>query len=648
MMSGLVQHLWESTVFAACAGLLTLLFRNSRAGVRYWIWFCASLKFLTPFAPLESLGRHVELAPAARRIAAPVFAMAAGEPVRVLAPGGFVAPRGKPGVEWLPETLFAIWACGFAAVVVMRWRDWRRVRAAVRTSVPAGVWQGVEMRAALGLFEPAVAGFRKPVLLVPEGIAERLTPMELETVLAHELCHVRRLDNLTAAIHMLVEALFWFHPAAWWIGARLIQERERACDEEVLRLGSEPATYARAIVNVCKWYAEAPLACMPGVTGGGIQGRIEAIMNGRNGRALNGAKKLILAAAGAAALAIPVVLGIVAGAGSAQVLHAQVPPVQTSTSPEIAPSVAIAAPQRGPRAAPQSATAGRGSSANETQSGRLIVLFFDLDSMTAADEARAQQAAQSFLYNKVQTADQAAVMTAKDGAVKVTSDFTADRSATVAAILGLELASGSGASSGPNLTAIESAARVLSPIAGKKALVYFTDGVASSVDPASLDAQQWQRTMNSLVQAYTAVYAINMRGLSGVTGNVRVEGVASGDAALLEVLSRESQSRGGPALTNLVAGLPGGHAVMEIRPSGERQLLSVPLVGLTGRVDILAQIPNAASGGITANNRAALDASRGSFELSFVLKPGSYVCNVVVAEASTGRAYGETIRFDVK
>jgi len=69
-------------------------------------------------------------------------------------------------------------------------------------------------------------------LLVPEGITNRLPPSQLETVIAHELCHVRLRDNLTVAIHLVVEALFWFHPLVWWIKARLIEEQERACDQE--------------------------------------------------------------------------------------------------------------------------------------------------------------------------------------------------------------------------------------------------------------------------------------------------------------------------------------------------------------------------------------------------------------------------------
>jgi hypothetical protein len=110
---------------------------------------------------------------------------------------------------------------------------------------------------------------------------EKLTPTQLEAVLAHELCHVRRHDNLTSAIHILVEAVFWFHPLAWWIGARLVEERERACDEEVLRLGGDPRDYADAILNICKLYVESPLTCVAGVTGADLKKRIEAIMTNR-------------------------------------------------------------------------------------------------------------------------------------------------------------------------------------------------------------------------------------------------------------------------------------------------------------------------------------------------------------------------------
>ena len=60
--------------------------------------------------------------------------------------------------------------------------------------------------------EPGVFGIFRPVLVLPDGIADRLTAAELHGVLAHELYHVGRHDNLTAVVHRLVEAIFWFYP----------------------------------------------------------------------------------------------------------------------------------------------------------------------------------------------------------------------------------------------------------------------------------------------------------------------------------------------------------------------------------------------------------------------------------------------------
>jgi beta-lactamase regulating signal transducer with metallopeptidase domain len=117
------------------------------------------------------------------------------------------------------------------------------------------------------LFEPAVVGIFKPVLLLPSGIAERMTAEQLQAILIHEFSHIRRRDNLAGTVYMAAETLFWFYPLVHWIGKHLIEERERAGDEEVLRLGHEPLTYAEGILSICKSYIEAPLRCLCGVTG---------------------------------------------------------------------------------------------------------------------------------------------------------------------------------------------------------------------------------------------------------------------------------------------------------------------------------------------------------------------------------------------
>src|SRR5437899_9056139 len=105
---------------------------------------------------------------------------------------------------------------------------------------------------------------------------------------------------------MIVEAIFWFHPLVWWIGAKLVEERERACDEDVLRLGSEPRVYAEGILNVCKHYLQSPLSCVAGVTGSNLKKRIEAIMSTRIVSKLNFPRKVALAVLGITAVTTPI------------------------------------------------------------------------------------------------------------------------------------------------------------------------------------------------------------------------------------------------------------------------------------------------------------------------------------------------------
>ena len=110
---------------------------------------------------------------------------------------------------------------------------------------------------------------------------------------------------------MLVETAFWFHPMVWWIGKCMVEERERACDEEVLRMLAEPRVYADAILSVCKLYVESPLVCVSGVSGANLRKRIEEIMANRPVFTLNAGGKLLLAAGGAVAMIVPVAIGVV-------------------------------------------------------------------------------------------------------------------------------------------------------------------------------------------------------------------------------------------------------------------------------------------------------------------------------------------------
>ncbi len=165
--------------------------------------------------------------------------------------------------------------------------------------------------------EPGIFGISRPVLLWPAAMRGQVSEAHIESIVEHELCHVRRRDNLTAMVHMLVEALFWFHPFVWWIGGRLVEDRERACDEAVVESGRERRVYAESILKVCEFCVESPLPCVPGVSGADLKRRIAMIMSHRAVRPIGVGRKLLLVAACCLAISAPMVSGALRGQKSA-------------------------------------------------------------------------------------------------------------------------------------------------------------------------------------------------------------------------------------------------------------------------------------------------------------------------------------------
>ncbi len=331
--AALLNHLWQSTLLVLIAWLVTLTLRNNQARTRYWVWMIGSVKFLIPVSLLINAAelfrtslvapiRSSALTTAMEQVTRP-FPQTASIAITDYCDkaSAVVAYHFNP----LPVILLVVWLCGFLAVVISWARAWNRIRRAVYSSSQVTLLGKVPVLASSQLLEPAVFGIFRPVLLLPEVLNSRLSESQLDTIVAHEMCHIRRRDNLSAAIHMIVQAAFWFHPLVWWIKSRLIEERERACDEGVLQSGAEAQVYAESILNVCKFCVESPLACTSGVSGSNLKQRIVRIMTKQIARELDFSRKLLLSMAGIAVLAIPIILGL---AHTAQV-HAQ----STSGSP---------------------------------------------------------------------------------------------------------------------------------------------------------------------------------------------------------------------------------------------------------------------------------------------------------------------------
>lgn len=333
MITALLNHLWQSTAFVVGTGLLTLTLRNNAAQTRYWLWFVSSVKFLLPFSWLAAVGGHLVRPLPATPLIAPAALGTMQQVAQPFAAVPLATDLTAPAMVTVSMSIFtrtsvtaglaALWLIGVVAMAAWWGVRWLRLRAILHAAVPLSVNAPLPVKSSNSVIEPGLIGIWRPVLLLPEGIDARLSREEMAAILSHELCHMKRRDNLTAAIHMLVEAAFWFYPLIWWLGARLIAERERACDEAVLAAGNAPEVYAESILKTCRFYIQSPLTCAAGVSGADLRKRVEEIMINRVLVRLNAGKKALLAVAAGITIGMPVLAGCVASqqAGVQQAPH---------------------------------------------------------------------------------------------------------------------------------------------------------------------------------------------------------------------------------------------------------------------------------------------------------------------------------------
>jgi TonB family protein len=330
------NHMWQATLFAAVVLFATLLLRRGApARVRFALWLAAALKFALPAALFAFVGASDlrTFLPTPEGVAAPLVLKLA-EPVQVRSDTAelFVPVSGARGHSEIFCLLTLAWAAG-AGVLFAVWLARRRefVRS-VRAGVEA--WSGREFealgraRARLKLrrevllvlseegTEPGVWRTRRPVLVLPRSVAAQLDEEELETVLLHELAHVERRDNLWGNFQTALECVFWFNPAVWLVGRRLLAERERACDERVLAAGGAAGAYAAGILKVVRFCSGWRVAGVSGAaSGSNLRRRIEMIMRGEaSASRVRAWHRAVVSGAAAAALLLTLGAGLFGGA----------------------------------------------------------------------------------------------------------------------------------------------------------------------------------------------------------------------------------------------------------------------------------------------------------------------------------------------
>ncbi|HLL81833.1 MAG TPA: M56 family metallopeptidase [Longimicrobium sp.] len=238
-------------IFAAAA----LLLRRAPASVRAQLW-AAALIALLPLPELRMLPLHWS---------AHVVPSVLAEPM--LAIGSTMVAQSWPGALPLPWTMMLgiAWMAGAALVLGRLAWGWCAVALLSRRARPVadagwlalldecsaalGVRRRVRLLRARGIGTPLTWGTLRPAVVLPAD-ADGWPEAHRRAVLLHELAHVRRLDCLLQLFAHLTCALWWFHPGAWWAAHRLGTERERACDERVLRAGVRPSDYAECLLRI--------------------------------------------------------------------------------------------------------------------------------------------------------------------------------------------------------------------------------------------------------------------------------------------------------------------------------------------------------------------------------------------------------------
>jgi len=275
----LIHFCWQAAAVALVYRLASIPLARRSSNARYVAALAAMLLMLA--ASAVTFSWEMRSTPAPIRFGAAGSGAKAGsvQPPAVVRDGYKFSPILTPVSDAYPSSggevslaallpwIDALWLLGVVALSIRSIGGWwliQRLRASATVEAPAAavaesfrriahafeLGRPVLLRVSGAIAGPLTVGALRAVVLVPLSAITSLSPEELEVVLAHELAHVRRADFLWNLIQTVIETLFFFHPAVWWIGARIRHERELCCDDLALTVCPDPLVYAHALFRL--------------------------------------------------------------------------------------------------------------------------------------------------------------------------------------------------------------------------------------------------------------------------------------------------------------------------------------------------------------------------------------------------------------
>lgn len=258
-----LHSFWQAALIALIVGVLLYRMPQQPSWRRYWVahigWFsiivCAVITFLTYYHPQGNSGPEMitRLTPEGEvtTLASPSFL------------GSYLHILDDYFNQHLP-LIVSLWALGMlffllrflgGLIFLQHLRSYKvqglsaEWEAKVKEiSRQLGLKRPVQLLESALVKVPMVIGWMKPAILLPIGALNALSPQQVEAILAHELAHIKRHDYLLNIIRSLVEVLFYFNPAVWWLSAQIRTEREHCCDDMALEVCGDSLSYVRALV----------------------------------------------------------------------------------------------------------------------------------------------------------------------------------------------------------------------------------------------------------------------------------------------------------------------------------------------------------------------------------------------------------------
>jgi beta-lactamase regulating signal transducer with metallopeptidase domain len=271
----LLHFCWQAAVIALVYRIVDLaLPAKARSNLRYGLALAALLSMfaisLTTFAYEEMRGakESVVLQASAPEVAQQVRNEFLSLPVvkaSLTTQAGQYVDLANYAARWMPW-LDAAWLMGVLLLSVRTVGGWWLIQGLRRSGVSTvpenvycslarlsqrmGISRMIEVRISGRISGPLTMGVFRSLVLLPVSMLTALNEEQLEVVLAHELAHIRRADYLWNMLQSMIETLFFFHPAVWWVSNKLRQQRELCCDDAALACCSDPLVYATALLRL--------------------------------------------------------------------------------------------------------------------------------------------------------------------------------------------------------------------------------------------------------------------------------------------------------------------------------------------------------------------------------------------------------------